>query len=447
MNKRIKTGPDLDGGWVRRRSVVSGSSGTLSAIRSGPCVKEKKEQATKGHGLLADERGTVLIFMLATFLFLLVFGGFAIDLAFFSAVRGELQRSMDAAALAGAGKIALNDSVFPAVRQEAWRFADLNPARVGAINLNQNPGNDANGDIVLGVWDGATFTPSLDGFEVNAVRCQYATEVPTSFLGILGFNTLPVSAWSIAVANPANSLPPGACMFPLGVTSCQFKNAGAYTSQGCGTPMTFATSSGKPPDTQAGTNTAAWTNPNGAGTPDDETLIAAITAAAEGEACDSSLRAGEDVVGANNGIVQSAMDVLEGYFLTKYGESEASASPMTVNDANNNPTYAGYGWEVYVAVIDTGECPPQAINQDVPIETFARFVITQVINHGECAVNNPADTNSWPLCPPPMNPGGGKKKGSLRAIFGYYECQHLDTVPTRIPAPRAGLATGRRLVQ
>jgi hypothetical protein len=101
---------------------------------------------------------------------------------------------MDASALAGAGQLGFNDSVFPTVRQEAGRFADLNPSRVGAVTLDPNPANDPNGDIVLGVWDGATFTPSLDGIQVNAVSTQYATEVPTSFLRILGFNTLPVSA-------------------------------------------------------------------------------------------------------------------------------------------------------------------------------------------------------------------------------------------------------------
>ncbi len=73
----------------------------------------------KGYRLRGNERGSVLLFMLGTFLFLLVFGGFAIDLAFYSTARGELQRSMDAAALAGAGQLGLNDSVFGAVRIEA----------------------------------------------------------------------------------------------------------------------------------------------------------------------------------------------------------------------------------------------------------------------------------------------------------------------------------------
>ncbi len=401
----------------------------------------------KGSWLRGNERGTVVIFILLSIFLLLVFGGFAIDLAFVSTAKGELQRSMDAAALAGAGQLGLNDTVFPAARQEAWRFADLNPSRVGAIGLDLNTGNaDPDGDIVLGVWDGAAFTPSLDGSAVNAVRCQYAADVPVSFLRILGFTTLPVSARAIAIGNPPDSLPPGACMFPMGVTACQFLDAGAYTSQGCGTAMTFATSSGQPPNTQAGTNTAGWINLDGPGTPNANSLQAAINAVADGSTCNSSLSAG-DPVGSNNGMTQPVMNLLEGHFVTKYDESVASGVPITTHDFEGNPTYTGYGWEVHVAVVDT-DCPPQADNQDYPIWTVARFVITQIINFGECAVANDADTNSWPVCPPPMNPAGAPKDPSLRGIFGFFECQDLDdTDPTTTPAPRAGLATGRRLVQ
>jgi Flp pilus assembly protein TadG len=411
----------------------------------------------QGYRLRGNERGTVLLFMLGSLLFLLIFGGFAIDLAFYSTTKGELQRSMDAAALAGAAQLGLDDSTFPAVRQEAQRFAGFNPTRAnlselnptGAINLDQNSGNADLDGVTLGVWDGATFTPSVTGSEVNAVRCQYATTVPTSFLGILGpdLNTLPVSARAIAVSNPPDALPPGACMFPMGTTSCQFQNAGAYNSLGCGSPMTFATSSGNPPDTQAGTNTAAWTNPNGIGTPDDETLIAAINAAADGQgSCNSPINAGEDV-GTNNGMVQSVVDVVEGHFLTKYAESVASGTPHTVADVDGNSTYAGFGWEVWVGVIET-DCPPQAINQNRTIQTFARFVITQVINHGFCAVDNSADPNSWPLCPPPMNPAGAPRDPSLRGIFGFFQCQDIDdTIPATTAVPRTGLATGTRLVQ
>jgi len=404
----------------------------------------------RGKRLFRNERGTVLLFMLGTLFFLLVFGGFAIDLSFFSVVRSELQRSMDAAALAGAGQLGLNDSVFPAVRQESWKFADLNSTRAnvselnptGAINLDQNTGNaDPDGDIVLGVWDGATFTPSTDGTQVNAVQCQYATEVPTSFLRILGFNTLPVSARAIAVANPPNALPEGVCAFPAGVTTCTYQDAGAFTSQGCGTPMTFINSSGPPPDG----NTAAWVNPDGTGTPNANMVRNALDAVANGDTCSSSLTVGDDV-GTNNGMVQSVMNTLEGHFITKYTESEASGAPIPVNDADGNPAYTGYGWEVYVALIET-ECPPGPINGDHQIQTFARFVMTQVINKGDCAMYNPDDANSHALCPPPF--GTAAKDPSLRAVFGYYDCSGTidGTVATSGSAPRAGIARRRRLVQ
>jgi len=171
----------------------------------------------KRYWRLGNERGSVVLFMLGTFLFLLVFGGFAIDLAFYSTARGELQRSMDAAALAGVGHLDFDGSVFPTVRQEAQKFADLNPTRAnlglnppGAINLDLNPLNldldplnVPGGNIVLGIWDGTSFTADSppDGSTVNAVRTQYATDMPTSFLRILGLNSLRVSAQAIAL-NP-----------------------------------------------------------------------------------------------------------------------------------------------------------------------------------------------------------------------------------------------------
>jgi hypothetical protein len=138
---------------------------------------------------------------------------------------------------------------------------------------------------------------------------------------------------------------------------------------------------------------------------------------------------------------QPVVDDLERYFLAHYNASDI----ITIKDVEGNVVYQGKGWEIYVALIET-ECPRvQDITQDHMIQTFSKFVITQVINHGDCAVNNPADTNSWPLCPPPN--GNAPKDPSLRALFGYFECGGIDTDPTPVPTPRAALATRLRLVQ
>ena len=156
--------------------------------------------------LLRNERGTAVLLTLGFMIFLLAMVGFAVDLGYQMTATGELERSMEAAALAGAGKLGFNDTAFPTARQFAQQYGQLNPHHNtpfgSMINLGLNPGNAANGNIVLGVWDSNAFTPSLDGTVVNAVRCQMATQVQTSFLRVIGIPTLPISASAVAVANP-----------------------------------------------------------------------------------------------------------------------------------------------------------------------------------------------------------------------------------------------------
>ncbi len=409
----------------------------------------------------------MLLFMLGTFLFLLVFGGLAIDLAFYSTTKSELQRSMDAAALAGAGNLGFDDSVFGAVRTEAKRFALLNPTRANLSDdpppLGEPPGaiNLLDEDIVLGVWDGTSFTadPPPDGSTVNAVKCQYATDVPTSFLRILGFDTLPVSARAIAVANPAANPGPTACVAPIGVNGCGWEDPDGFNSQGCGKPLTFISSSTGTPT--AGTNSAAWTNFIPAPPECDleldpecveegfgwkEYLTDAINNIAD-NTCEGSTASVNNVTDTNNGLIQNVVDLLETVLVDKYMATSAAPDWIPVTNADGDVIYNGPGWKLTVAVIDTA-CPePGAITGDHTIIGWTDFVMTQVINHGNCAVANSADANSWSLCPPPMNENGAPRSPSLRAVYGYLSCELIDSIPTSDPAPRSSLATGRKLVQ
>src|SRR6185369_8055057 len=163
-----------------------------------------------------------------------------------------LQRSMDAAALAGAGKLGFNDTYFPTARQWAHDYALLNPYRTGSINLGLNTANSPAGNIVLGIWNGGTFTPSLDGTKVNAVQCRFATTVPTSFLRLIGVNSLNTGAMAIAWAAQPATTPPNACVFPVGLSSCFF---GGSTSLGCGATVTFISSS---PGSEVGGSSGSW---------------------------------------------------------------------------------------------------------------------------------------------------------------------------------------------
>ncbi len=92
---------------------------------------------------LDNERGSVLLFTTAMLVLLLVFGGLAIDLTYFGSVRRELQRSMDAAALAGAGNLGFDDTAFPAAREASQTYAGMNgysdaSARRSALNWHRS---------------------------------------------------------------------------------------------------------------------------------------------------------------------------------------------------------------------------------------------------------------------------------------------------------------------
>jgi Flp pilus assembly protein TadG len=408
----------------------------------------------KGYWLVGNERGTVLFFVLGTLLFLAVFGGLAMDLAFFSTAKGELQRSMDAAALAGAGQLGSDDSVFDAVRDEAQKFAGLNPTRAnlsatnptGAITLDLNLGNDPSGNIVLGVWDGTSFTSDLspDGSTVNAVRAQYATDVPTSWLGILGLTTLPVSAHATAIANPpidAGCEP----TLPLAVTQCSFFDAetGAFTNSGCGTGITFIrsnTTCDNSPDSPQGCNAGTWASLDGT-TPSPSSLTDAIVNAAnpaEGS-CPVTESSGENAE-TNNGMLdpvfRTMADLCDGSHPSVTGAKclETLDEPLVVNG-----TTFTQGWEIGVMMIET-ECPPGPMSGAHEVMTYSKLVITQVFYKTRgCVIDPNPDPQAAQYCPTTDN--------DLRAIFGYFRCDDFGDTASTKPLPRAALAPGRRLVQ
>jgi hypothetical protein len=396
--------------------------------------------------LLKEERGTAVLLTIGFMIFLLAMVGFAVDIAYQMAAIGELERSMEAAALAGAGKLGFNDTVFPTARQFARQYGQLNPhhnSPFGSmINLDLNAGNAANGNIVLGIWENNTFTPSLDGTIVNAVRCQFASQVQTSFLRVLGFQTLPISASAIATANPPVAPPVDGCVFPIGVGSCPFQG---NTSLGCGAPITFITSSGKG-DAGAGclsppcTNTSAWVNLEG-GSANAGYLRNAITGAGSGNCPASTAQTGDEIP-TSNGMVQSVMDTLEPVFVRKYNESGI----VEITDSDGNVRYSGKGWKVFIPVIQT-DCPTGAISGSHNIVGWTEFVMAQVINKGQCAVNNDWAGNQWTTA------GGGNgytnpsPDKAMRAVFGYYSCKIIPANPSPIPGPRTALATRLRLVK
>lgn len=417
----------------------------------------------RGLQSLSNERGAILVFALLVVVFLLVAGGLAVDFAHMFLADKELEKSMDAAALAGAGKLGFNSDAFPTARQFSQIFANRNSYRIGTVDLNPNEANAVPpldsveapyGDIVLGVWNptlpqgvgaGLRFEPSLDGTVVNAVMCRYKAQVNTSLFRLWGINTMPVSAVAIATANPPANPPPDGCLFPIGVGSCPFQGD---TSLGCGSTITFITSSGN--DEGAGclappcTNSSAWVNLDG-GSVNTGYLRNAIEGAAAGT-CPTTDLSVSDTIPTGNGMNQAVMDTLEEAFIAKYAES--ANEPVSITDPDGNTTYEGQGWKVFIPVIQT-DCPAGAISGGHTIIGWTEFVMAQVINRGRCAVDNP-----WPGPWDPIGTGphctgneAPSNVGALRAIFGYYSCTYIPSPPVPTPVPRTALATKLQLVR
>jgi hypothetical protein len=389
--------------------------------------------------------------------FLLVMGGFAMDFAFQAAARTELQRSIDAAALAGAGKLGFDDTVFSTARSYARDYGIRNPTRTGPVTLDLNDTvrvqggqtllpNDENGNIVLGVWNAGNFTPSLAGNQVNAVRCQIQSTIPTSFLRLLGINTLPVTANAIAVSNPPMLPGCGTPILPIAVTPCAFYDAGTgqyNNSNGCGTGLSWI-SSNRICDNSAGSaqscNSAAWASLDGSNWSNADHQ-GAITNAGLGAnaACNATAPAGTNTY-LDNGMVQPTFNLLRDTFVSSRTSTLSQDITRTVAGVTTTvyPASSG-GWEVGVMMVASA-CPPGAMTGERQILNYSKFVVTQIYDQNNgCVVSPNMDPQAAAYCAVP--------DPSLRAVFGYFLCDTLGTVATLDPVPRSAVATRLRLVR
>jgi putative Flp pilus-assembly TadE/G-like protein len=418
---------------------------------------------------LRNQRGQIIIFVMLSLVFLLVVAGFfGSDAARLVSDKGEMQAALDAAALAGAGKLGFDNSVFPTARDFAVNFATLNQNRSGVITLDRNDANNVTGfdtatmpygDVLLGLWDpakpdgigpGLRFEPSLDALRVNSVMCRYKRQIPASFLSLWGLVNMTVATSAVATSNPPAFPPDDACVFPIGVSVCAFQGP---TAKGCGTVITMSTSNGNLPLTQAGGNTAAWVSITEA-TANAEAIKEQIVNSLTG----NCQKPPGTTLDANNGKMQSAYTELATRFPALFNASEVQTVYKTESDGTKTAMYTGQGLKVAVPIIDTPcgvDGVPTTLNDTYPIAGWTYFYMTQVIDRGNCTVTNTADANTRDLCEAlkadptkvPDGKGGTVNLNSLNAAFGYYDCGKINTSPLPHPAPRGALATKLRLVR
>jgi Flp pilus assembly protein TadG len=395
---------------------------------------------------LHNERGNVLLFTFTMLVFVLIMGGFAIDFAHQATARTELQRTMDAAALAGAGKLGFDDTVFPAVRASAQQYATLNPLRTGTLTLNLNTVNSATGNIVLGIWNAGTFTPSLAGNQVNAVRCQVQTTIPTSFLRLLNIGTLPIVASATAISNPPALPGCGTPILPIAVTPCAFYDAGTgqfNNSNGCGTGLTWISSNNicnNSPGSSQSCNSAAWASLDGTNWTSGQHQAAISNAGLATPACNVTAPAGTNTY-LDNGMVQPTFNLLRNTFTANRTSTLAGGDIIKMVNGSPQVVYQASwgGWEVGVMMVQTA-CPPGPMTGTAPIMTYSKFVVTQVFDqNNQCIISPNMDPQAASYC--------GTRDNSLRAVFGYFRCDTLGQVATLDPVPRTALAANLKLVK
>ena len=421
---------------------------------------------------LRNHRGQIIIFVMLSLVFLLVVAGFfGSDAARLVSDKGELQAALDSAALAGAGKLGFDNSVFPTARDFAVYFGTQNMNRSGIVNLNRNDANDVAafttaaapyGDVLLGLWNpakpdgigpGLRFEPSLDALRVNSVMCRYKRQIPASFFSLWGLFNMTVATSAVATSNPPAFPPDDTCVFPIGVSACAFQGP---TAKGCGTVITMSTSNGNLPLTQAGGNTAAWVSVTEA-TANANDIQDQVVKSLTGE-CQKPPGPALD---ANNGKMQAPYTELATRFPALYEASSPTQSVYKTGDDGvkiEPPMYTGKGLRVAVPIIDT-PCGdngiPTTLNGTYPIAGWTYFLMTQVIDRGACTVTNSNDAQTRDLCEAlradptkvPDGSGGFVNLNSLNAVFGYYDCGKINTTPLPHPAPRGALATKLRLVR
>ena len=126
------------------------------------------------------------------------FAGLAVDMSYFYAARNQLQTSADAAALAGAVRMASST----AMKAEAKKYAKLNVGGDTQIL--------ADADIQRGSWDFDSKTFTAGGANPNAVRVTTrmsqvnGNAAGTFFTRVLGFNNVDISTSAVAAYSTAD---------------------------------------------------------------------------------------------------------------------------------------------------------------------------------------------------------------------------------------------------
>lgn len=199
-------------------------------------------------------QGSILVLAAITFVVLCAFAALVVDLGYVGVIEARLQTATDAGALAGARVLDGTQAGLDAARSRAVAFAAQDSADGDPLQLDPNPANDVDGDVVTGVWDGTSFRASINPVEVNAVQTRAGRDDLESFFSHVAFgrNTLSVAVESIAVAGQPASASKVPWYLPFGLPDCLWDSF----EPGQLETMTFVLS-------PAGVDNTGWATVNG----------------------------------------------------------------------------------------------------------------------------------------------------------------------------------------
>ena len=134
--------------------------------------------------LLRDSSGNTLAIVGAALIPLTAMIGSGVDMSRAYMAKTRLQSACDAAALAGR-RVMVNDSLGTNVTPEAIRFFNFN--------------------FPQGLYETASFTPTVTRPAAGTVRVTASTTIPTAVMNIFGFETLPLNVTCDASLNFVNT--------------------------------------------------------------------------------------------------------------------------------------------------------------------------------------------------------------------------------------------------
>ena len=219
--------------------------------------------------VIKETRGAVAVTVAILLVVLLGFAALALDISNAMVARNELQNAADAAALAGVRQIGLIYAALPpGTPYTGYVLSDSTPVITAATGVGfQNEARRValtinTADIVIGVWNSTSRTLTPGNVGPTAVRVTARRDpsangpVATWLAGLLGINSMNVSAMGTAALTGTGVLQPGEANAPFGLDETIFMNPNY-----CGTPIQFYPTN-NPPTGCAGWHTFDRNPPN-----------------------------------------------------------------------------------------------------------------------------------------------------------------------------------------